>query len=393
MMKEKFITRSKYRTGLLRNGQVSNFTFDIEAPRPPEDLVIDIKKFKMNNKHQTRNIEYRIWCFFNVCRQKFDIRYSLFDVHYSKNTHTNLGKIICKNFVKSTNKFSDIIADTFVSPFRRLGVTLIFLFLLFFSSCSAKITTPTTEKDSSSYELIKSLPIEAQFITSDKLAQLYVVTRKNDLIKYDSKGEELFRYTNNTLGELTHVDVTNPFNILLYYPEFLTVLTLNRTLNQSGEFSLFDLNVVDVQAVAMSNDNNIWLYDDVSFQIKKIDRKGEVITASENLSNQFSKVLQPNFILERDNWLYLNDPALGVLIFDTYGQYSKVVDVKGLLNFQVLDDQLVYRKENSLESFHLKSLNTQLIELPKDISKEHQISIQREKLFIKKEKVVEIYKY
>ena len=273
----------------------------------------------------------------------------------------------------------------------RYLIIFIFLFLFFFSSCSAKIASPST--DSSSYELITSLPLEAQFITSDKLAQLYVVTTKNDLIKYNSKGEELFRYSNNTLGELKHVDVTNPFNILLYYPEFLTVLTLNRTLNQTGEFSLFDLNVVDVQAVAMSNDNNIWLYDDVLFQIEKIDRQGEILVNSENLSNQFSKVLQPNFILERDNWLYLNDPDLGVLIFDTYGQYLKVVDVKGLLSFQVLDNQLIYRKENTLESFHLRSLNTMSIELPKGISEEHQISIQREKLFIKKEKVIEIYKY
>ena len=188
--------------------------------------------------------------------------------------------------------------------------------------------------------------------------------------------------------------IRDRFNILLYYPEFLTVLTLNRTLNETGEFSLFDLNVVDVQSVGMSNDNNIWLYDDVSFQIKKIDRRGETLETSENLSNQFSKVLQPNFILERDNWLYLNDPALGVLIFDTYGQYLKIVDVKGLLNFQVLDDQLIYRKGEGLESFHLRSLNTMSIELPKDIStKEHQISIQREKLFVKKGKEIEIYKY
>ena len=319
-----------------------------------KEKFIDIRATKGKPiEYRILNKEYRISNFsLKLGRDtKFDIRYSLFSVRYS----------------------------------------VIFILLFCFSSCSAKIATPSS--DSSSYELIKTLPIEAELITSDKLAQLYVVTTKNDLIKYNSKGEELFRYTNNTLGELKHVDVTNPFNILLYYPEFLTVLTLNRTLNQTGEFSLFDLNVVDVQAVAMSNDNNIWLYDDVSFQVKKIDRKGETLGTSENLSNQFSKALQPNFILERDNWLYLNDKALGVLIFDTYGQYVKTIDVKELLDFQVLDDQLVYRKEDTLEAFHLRSLNTQLIDLPKGILKEHQISIQRERLFVKKEKEIEIYKY
>jgi len=89
----------------------------------------------------------------------------------------------------------------------------------------------------------------------------------------------------------------------------------------------------------------------------------------------------------------LNDPTLGVLIFDTYGQYLKTVDVKGLLRFQVLDNQLVYRRDNSLEAFHLQALRTQVIELPESIRLEDQISIQREHLFVKKEKVVEIYKY
>ena len=299
------------------------------------------------------NKEYRISNFAIDPKRfpKFDIQYSIFDIRYS----------------------------------------IVLILLFFFSSCSAKISTPST--DSSSYQLVKTLPIEAQFITSDKLAQLYVVTTKNDLIKFNSKGEELFRYTNNTLGELKHVDVTNPFNILLYYPEFLTVLTLNRTLNQSGEFSLFDLNVVDVPSVAMSNDNNIWFYDDVSFQIKKVDRKGETLETSENLSNQFSKVLQPNFIIERDNWLYVNDPDLGILVFDTYGQYTKTIDVNGLLDFQVLDEQLIHRKGSDLHVFHLRSLNTKVLELPENIKEEHQISIQREHLFVKKEKEIVIYKY
>lgn len=304
-------------------------------------------------EYRTLNKEYRISNHGNLLRSmvKFDIRYTLFSVRYS----------------------------------------FVFLFLFFFSSCYAKTVIPSA--DSSKYQLIKTLPIEAQFITSDKLAQLYVVTTKNDLIKYNSKGEELFRYTNNTLGELKLVDVTDPFNVLLYYPEFLTVLTLNRTLNLSGEFSLFDLNVVDVPSVAMSNDNNIWLYDDVSFQIIKVDRNGETLENSENLNNQFSKMLQPNFIVERDNWLYVNDSELGILVFDTYGQFSKAIDVKGLLDFQVLDNQLVYRKGEELKSFHLQALNKMVIELPQGISKEHQLSIQRERLFVKKEKGVEIYKY
>ena len=52
--------------------------------------------------------------------------------------------------------------------------------------------------------------------------------------------------------------------------------------------------------------------------------------------------LDPNFMLERDNSLYLNDPETGILIFDKYGTYSKTIPVKGLTSFQVFDRKIIY---------------------------------------------------
>lgn len=263
--------------------------------------------------------------------------------------------------------------------------------LLFFSSCSAK-TFPTSE-DTSAYQLIKEIETDARFIAADKLQQLYIVNTKNEVIKYSPTGKELFRFSNNTLGDLTHIDVTNPFSILLFYPDFLTVYTLDRTLNKTGEYNLFDLNLTDVQAVAMSNDNNVWLYDDVFYRIKKINRNGDVLRESLDLSNQFAELLRPNFILERDNWLYINDPNVGVLVFDVYGQYSKTLEFKNLETFQIMDKLLIFEEGINLKSFHLQSLTIKIIDLPEGISVEDQMIIQKSKLFIKKEKSVEIYEY
>ena len=144
----------------------------------------------------------------------------------------------------------------------NLRYSSLFILSFFFFSCSAKTTPPPT--DTSAYELIKKIDINAKWMATDKLQQLYIITTENEVIKYSPEGIELFRFSNNTLGDLTHIDITNPFSVLLYYPDFLTIYTLDRTLNKTGEFNLLDLNLTDVETVGMSNDNNVWLYDFVS---------------------------------------------------------------------------------------------------------------------------------
>jgi len=264
------------------------------------------------------------------------------------------------------------------------------LFIILLTNCSAKSIPSDT---SAAYQLIETIELDARLIASDKLQQLYVVTEKNEVIKYSSEGKEIFRFTNNTLGELTHIDVTNPFTLLLFYPDFLTIYSLDRTMNKSGEFNLFDLNLTNVETVGVSNDNNVWLYDNAFFKIKKINRNGEVLRESENLRNQLDINLQPNFIHERENWLYVNDPELGILVFDIYGQYVKKIDIKNLTSFQIIDNQLIYQEKNELKSFHLQSLQTKIIDLPKGIEKDDQVIIQKSRLFIRKDEKVEVYMF
>ena len=272
----------------------------------------------------------------------------------------------------------------------NLRYSSLFILSFFFFSCSAKTTPPPT--DTSAYELIKKIDINAKWMATDKLQQLYIITTENEVIKYSPEGIELFRFSNNTLGDLTHIDITNPFSVLLYYPDFLTIYTLDRTLNKTGEFNLLDLNLTDVETVGMSNDNNVWLYDFVFYKIKKVNRNGEVLRESIiNLSNEFEYPLQPNFILERENWLYVNDPNLGILVFDIYAQYQKTIEIKNLTYFQIIDNQLIYKEKEQLKSFHLKSLSTQIIDLPEGVSLENQIAIQKSKLFVRKKDGVEVY--
>lgn len=255
------------------------------------------------------------------------------------------------------------------------------------------VPTYGQDPDSSSIQLLKRINVESNYFTTDNLAQFYVVRNNDQLIKYNAQGDSLFQFNNHQNGELAIIDATDPFNLLLYYPDFMKVVTLDRTLSPSSEYNLFELDIVDIPAIGMSNDNNIWIYDNTSFTLKKIDRNGKLVVESENLSFQLKTWLQPNFILERDNFVYVNDPFQGIFIFDLFGKYVKTLDITGLEDFQIQEKNLIYQKETSLISFNMTTLNEVTIPLPLEVEAVDQVYIQRNFLFVKKEESILVYQF
>src|SRR5262245_4618818 len=67
------------------------------------------------------------------------------------------------------------------------------------------------------YALVKTIPISATFLSSDKLGNGYVVNDKNELLKISPKGDTLYTYTNKSLGRISLVGTNNPLKILVYY--------------------------------------------------------------------------------------------------------------------------------------------------------------------------------
>jgi len=245
--------------------------------------------------------------------------------------------------------------------------------------------------DSTTFQSLHTIKITAPLFTTDRLRNVYTVSNTNEVVKYNPEGLPQFRYNNNTLGLLGYVDATDPFNLLLFYPDYRTVVLLDRTLSENGRFDLFDLDVIDVPAVGISSDNNLWIYDDVKFNVKKINRNGAVLQESNNISLVLGKTLQPNFILERSNQLYINDPETGILVFDLFGNYNKTIDIKGLQQFQVIENQLIYQKERQLVVYNLRSLQERALHLPLPSEGEYQVRIEKDRLYVQTGLFLKVY--
>lgn len=225
-------------------------------------------------------------------------------------------------------------------------------------------------------------PEKIKNFTTDNLGNIYTLTLDNQIVKYNPDGVEQFRYLNKTLGEPGLLDATNPFHLLLFYPQHQTVLTLDRTLTLSGQFNLLQMGFLGAKAVGMASDGHLWVYDETSFLLKKISAAGSVILESTDLSLATGKELHPVFLLERDQTVFLSDPAVGVLVFDAFGQYRKTIPLLGLSAFQVMDDQLVYFREGRLWSFHLTALLERPFSLPVEVEGAKKLAVSNGLLYV-----------
>ena len=231
---------------------------------------------------------------------------------------------------------------TLIRPLQVIGSIILFVISLFFSSFVIA-------------QSIDSLPFQASYLTTDALQQIYVATDEGKIVKLSSDGKKLFEYNNRRLGQVASIDATNPFNILVYYNDLATIVLLDRTLSPLKEINLFDLNIFEAQAVGLSNDNHIWIYDPIEAQLKKINKEGKILFQSRDLKQVIKSTLNVNSLLEQNNRLYLNDPSKGIFIFDNFGQLQQQIPILGIHHFQLLEEQLVYLKEGSIQYYNLKT--------------------------------------
>jgi hypothetical protein len=91
-------------------------------------------------------------------------------------------------------------------------------------------------------------------------------------------------------------------------------------------------------------------------KLVKVNESGSVLFQSDPLNVSLQKTINPNYLLEAENFLFVNDAEKGIFIFDTYGNYFKTLPIKGLSDFQVIGDELFYFQNGFLRSYNYKSL-------------------------------------
>lgn len=241
------------------------------------------------------------------------------------------------------------------------------------------------------FSLISTYDAKANSMAVDNFGNFYAATN-NDVLKFSSDGKFLYRYGEFKYGKIGMMDVSNPMKMLVFYSDFMTVVILDKFLVPINTYNFFDLGYQNISAVASSTDGRIWFYDNIEFKLKKLDEAGKIFRESQALNVVLEQAPNPNFMVERDNKVYLNDPAIGVMVFDIFGSYEKTIPVKGLKKFQILQDQIVYFENNQLSSYNSLTLEKKALSLPDTASVTWAV-LEKSRLGIMKPERLDFYKY
>ncbi len=185
--------------------------------------------------------------------------------------------------------------------------------------------------------------------------QVYLVKPNQALLKHNLKGGKQYSINVKMLGRLGSVDVLNPLEILLYYPEPNVAVFTDNTLTEKKRWNLDNLGFSQAKLATRSSETGIWIYDESDVDLKRIDQEGKIIYESDQLYRYVKKDINPIALKAQSKQVYLNVPAKGILLFDNFGSYIKTVPIKGIRTFQVANDVLFYWKKGKVGKFNLNT--------------------------------------
>jgi hypothetical protein len=264
-------------------------------------------------------------------------------------------------------------------------------FLMCFCA-SVAIPFATQAQNDSAFQFIKSIKGDFTYFNVDNLDNVYLLTKNNQLKKLNEHGDSLASFNDvKKYGNPDYIDVTNPLKTLLYYKNYSTVVVLDRLLTVRNNINLRKQNIFYVNNVTLSYDNYMWIFDEEDYRLKKIDEEGKVLQSSTDWRMLFDTVPAPVKMIDRDNFVYLYDPAKGFYIFDYYGGFKNRLAFLNWTNVEVNGSNMYGFGDNKLYSYLLKSLQLKEYRLPTFFGKFESIKAMNGKVYLLNEKGVDIY--
>ena len=202
----------------------------------------------------------------------------------------------------------------------------------------------------------------------DELLQMYTLKFNNTITKYDKTGQKLFEISDNTLGPINVLDVSNPLQILAFHKNFQIVKIFDRTLTLNSRIDLNQLNLFEIRTVASANDNRIWVFDELNQELLKIDKNGMIQGRNNDLRLRLNTNATPYKIIEFQNTVYLFDKAHGILIFNAFGEYVSQREFVQGDDFTYWQGSLVFKNADGLAICDLTTGESSMQELGTDQS-------------------------
>jgi hypothetical protein len=250
---------------------------------------------------------------------------------------------------------------------------LLTLFVILFTNGYSFAQIPRQIETSGKIELTKWMSGKFSYFNLDAIGNLYVINETGQIKKYDSYGDssQVFQDVKKW-GRPNYMDVSNPLKIRVFFPDYLSVITLDRLMNPRTTLSLRKNNHFRVNGIATSYDNHLWVYDEQLCRMFKLNDEGTLLLESADLRNLTGQTPSGIRITDRNGEIYLFDVKAGIFILDYYGAYKKrIAEMFG--NNGGIDREYAYVFEDeTLKMYHIKDNNIKSISLKNVITNNEQ---------------------
>jgi hypothetical protein len=216
----------------------------------------------------------------------------------------------------------------------------------------------------SSFSLVKTYKGDIAGAALDKLDNLYIISSTGQVKKFGAWGDSVGVFNGvRAYGKLSAIDVSNPLKPLLFYKDFSNVVVLDRFLANRASLNLRQYNILQPTAIGLSYDNNIWVFDQFDYKLKKVDEAGNLLLQTDDFRQLFGQSFAPQKIINDNGFVYLADSANGIFVFDNYGTYKRKVLLKNWSTIDVWNGMIVRLSQNAVWVYNPTNFTERTISL------------------------------
>ncbi|MES2731868.1 MAG: hypothetical protein V4714_08970 [Bacteroidota bacterium] len=229
-----------------------------------------------------------------------------------------------------------------------------------------------TASNAQSLELLREVKIQTSVSVSlDRYNRIFVGDEKGNINQYDTLGKVLLTYSPSRVVRFSLIEAWKTTKVFAFSRDLQQYTLLDRFLVPIGQYPLDENNMGFARIATLSADDNLWLFDEVDFSLKKYDWRSQAITINAPMNLVLdTRDYDLNFMREYQNMLFINDRNSGILVFDNLGNYKKKLYFKGLTAFGMLNEELYFLQDNQLRFFHLYNFTERALNLPATIGRE-----------------------
>lgn len=188
----------------------------------------------------------------------------------------------------------------------------------------------------------ETLLVADKFIGVDELENIYYI-QNNILHKKNIR--EILVYSNLELGEITSVNINNPFKIILLYKDYNSVVVLDNKLNElTNAITFFNTNI---SLVSYASENNLWVYNRDNNILQLYDYKNKTFDLTTQPLSFYQENFMVNGIFSNNENIWLSNQT-GILQFNQYISFIKFYDIVNVEKIFPFRNGFVYNQNNKL---------------------------------------------